>query len=368
MATSKFVGLDVHKNTTSVAVADAAGGEPRYLGVIGSDDASIRKLVRKLGAAKSLCIAYEAGPTGYGLHRLLATLGCKVMVVAPSLIPRRAGDRVKTDRRDALQLARLLRAGELSPIEVPGPEQEALRDLSRAREDAVCSRQKARQQLASFLLRHGRRFEGKTTWSRQHRRWLQTQKFEHPAQQLAFEEYCRAVEQGDARIDRLTDALELACEESPARETVAALQSLKGIKLITAMALMAELGDITRFTNPKQLMAYVGLVPSEHSSGNRVRRGGITKTGNGHARRLLTESAWNYRYPPRQTETMTARQRGQPDTIHEIAWQAQVRLNGKFRRLRHRGKKSTVAVCAVARELLGFVWAVAVEVKKQKAA
>lgn len=353
MSTSKFVGLDVHKSTTSVAVADDSGGEARYLGVIPSGDEAVRKLACKLGKPGTVRFAYEAGPTGYGLYRLLTSLGYEVMVVAPSLIPRRAGDRVKTDRRDAIQLARLLRAGELTPIEVPGLEQEALRDLSRAREDAVCSRQKARQQLASFLLRHGRIYSGKTTWTRQHRRWLQSQKFEHPAQQLSFEEYCRAVEQGDSRIDRLTSAMELACEESPHRQTVRALQSLKGIRLVTAMALVAELGDLTRFHNPKQLMAYVGLVPSEHSSGNRVRRGGITRTGNGHARRMLMESAWNYRYPPRQTEAMTARQRGQPEAITEIAWKAQVRLNGKYRKLTNRGKKSTVAVCAVARELLG---------------
>jgi len=363
MTVSKFVGLDVHKSTTSVAVADNNRGEVRYLGTIPSEDDAVRKLARKLGRPGSVCFAYEAGPTGYGLYRLLKSLGYEVMVVAPSLIPRRAGDRVKTDRRDAILLARLLRAGELSPIEVPGLEQEALRDLSRAREDAVCSRQKARQQLASFLLRHTRVYTGKTTWTKQHRRWLQQQKFEHPAQQLAFEEYCRAIEQGDSRIERLTSALELACDESPHRETVTALQSLKGIRLVTAMALVAELGDLTRFANPKQLMAYVGLVPSEHSSGNRVRRGGITRTGNGHARRLLMESAWNYRYPPRQTDTMTARQRGQPEAIAEIAWKAQVRLNGKYRRLTNRGKKSTVAVCAVARELLGFAWAVAGEVK-----
>lgn len=364
MSTMRYVGLDAHKETTSVAVADDR--EVRYFGTLPSDDGAFRKFANGLGSPGSVCFAYEAGPTGYGLYRLLASMGYEVMVVAPSLIPRRAGDRVKNDRRDAIQLARLLRAGELTPVEVPGLEQEALRDLSRAREDAVCARQKARQQLASFLLRHGRVYQGKTTWTNQHRRWLQQQKFDHPAQQFSFEEYCRAVEQGDARIDRLTTEMELACEASPHRDTVTALQSLKGIRLVTAMALVAELGDLTRFTNPKQLMAYVGLVPSEHSSGNRVRRGGITKTGNGHARRILMESAWNYRYPPRQTETMTARQRGQPEAITEIAWKAQVRLNGKYRRLTSRGKKSTVAVCAVARELLGFAWAVAVEVQKAK--
>jgi transposase len=366
MRISKFVGLDVHKQTVAVSVADAGGGEVRYLGNFPHTDDSFRKLVKQLGRPSGLAFCYEAGPTGFGLCRLLRSLGCHAAVVAPSLIPRKSGARVKTDRRDSLNLARQLRAGELTAIAIPGPDQEALRDLSRAREDAVYARQKMRQQLQAFLLRHSRRFEGKSSWTRKHWSWLRAQKFDHASQQIAFAEYIHAIEQADARVDRLTEALAAACDESPHRETVNALQSLKGIRLITAAGLVAELGDVTRFDSARGLMSFVGLVPSEHSSGGSVRRGPITKTGNTHARRLLTESAWNYRHPPRQTGTMEARQRGQPESIREIAFKAQSRLHGKYRRMTNAGKKSQVAVTAVARELLGFVWAVAVEVKQRQ--
>jgi transposase len=366
MLISKFIGLDVHKLTVAVSVADAQGGEPRYLGNFPHDDDTFRNLVKKLGQAASLAFCYEAGPTGYGICRLLRSLGCHAAVVAPSLIPRKAGDRVKTDRRDSLNLARLLRAGELTPIEIPGPDQEALRDLSRGREDAVNARQKMRQQLQSFLLRHSRRFEGKSSWTKKHWAWLRNQKFDHPGQQIVFAEYVRAIELADARVDRLSDALALACNESPHKQTVIALQSLKGVRLVTAAGLVAELGDLTRFESPRGLMRYVGLTPSEHSSGGTVRRGPITKTGNRHVRRLATESAWNYRHPPRQSGTMEARQRGQPEAIREIAFQAQARLHNKYRRMTNAGKKSQVAVTAVARELLGFVWAIAWEVKQEK--
>ena len=273
-------------------------------------------------------VVYEAGPTGYGLQRELARRGYQCQVIAPSLIPKRAGDRVKTDGRDGLRLAELSRAGELRAVWIPDPADEAIRDLARAREDAVNARTQARQQLKGFLLRHDVRYAGKTSWSKTYYRWLATLNFGLSGAQTAFTEYWQAVTAADERVARLTAALANSIEGWRFEPVVNALQALRGIDQISAIGLVAEIGDIGRFAHPRQLMAYLGLVPSEHSSGERVVRGSITKTGNAHARRLLTEAAWNYRFQPRIGRRAQRRAEDLPQTIRDVAWKAQLRLAG----------------------------------------
>jgi transposase len=301
-------------------------------------------------------VVYEAGPCGYKLARELADQGYQCEVVAPAKIPRSPGDRVKTDRRDALQLASLARAGALAPVVIPDARDEAIRDLSRAREDAVRARLKARQQLKALLLRHGRRYTGKTSWTAAHERYLAELTFDHPAQDIAFTEYRQAVAESQARVERLTQALAQQVEQWRMRPVVSALMTLRGLDLVAATTLVAELGDLRRFARPRELMGYLGLVPSEHSSGARRCLGAITKTGNGHARRVLVEAAWNYRFPARISRILQVRQENQPAEVRAIAWRAQLRLCHRYRRLSARGLQHNKVCVAIARELLGFIW------------
>jgi len=302
---------------------------------------------------------YEAGPTGFGLQRALAAEGYACEVIAPSKMPRAPGDRIKTDRRDCLQLAECSRAGQLRAVWVPQPEDEAMRDLSRAREDAVNNRRQLRQQLKALLLRHDVCYPGKTAWTKTFHQWLGRLHLEHSATQIALTEYSLALQAVQQRLDRLDQAIEDALKAWRAAPVVAALRALRGVDTVTAVALVAEIGDLSRFDHPRKLMGYLGLVPSERSSGERVRRGGITKTGNSHARRLLTEAAWNYRFPARLSQALRERSSCLPDAVCRHAWKAQLRLCGRFARLSSRGVQPNKVCVAVARELAGFVWAIA---------
>ena len=350
-----YVGLDVHKD--SIVVAVAAGGlrgEVREYGRIANTSTALDRLLRKLGGdGMRLRFCYEAGPCRYGIQRRLSARGQECVVVAPSLIPKRAGDRVKTDRRDAASLARLHRAGELTAVWVPDAGHEAMRDLVRARLDAVHSLRRARQQLSGFLLRHGCHY-GRPAWTRLHRRWLAGLKFEQAVHHIVLEDYIAAVEAAEARRNRLTAQIEAMLPDWTLAPVVAALQTLRGMALVNAASLIAELGDLSRFANPRQLMAYLGLVPSEHSSGATVKRGGITKAGNAAARRLLIEAAWSYRFPARLSRALLLRQERQPRLIRDIAWKGQVRLCARYRRLARTGKPANMVTVAIARELAGF--------------
>lgn len=355
----KYVGLDVHKATVAVAVADAGGGEARSVGEVKNELSVLQGVLRKLGPASELLVTYEAGPTGYGLYRWLLTHGYQAQVIAPSLIPRRAGDRIKTDRRDARMLARLARAQELTAISVPEAADEAMRDLTRAREDAVAARLTARQQLQGMLLRHGQPFSGKTRWTKAHARWLAQVKLADPTQQFVFTEYWQSVQRADELLIRLTGALRDAVASWRWHGVVTALMSMRGLDIVAASTLVAEIGDVRRFATPRELMAYLGLVPSEHSSGAKTRKGSITKTGNAHARRMLVEAAWCYRFPARIGRDLQKRQSDQPDAIRTLSWTAQQRLCKRFRALSQRGLHQNKVCVAVARELAGFVWAMA---------
>jgi transposase len=357
---TKFLGLDVHKATIAVAVADAAGGSARALGTIPNQPEAVARLVRKLGPAARLRCCYEAGPCGYGLQRQLTQLGAQCIVVAPSLVPTRPGDRVKTDRRDAMKLARLLRSGELTAVWVPEAAHEALRDLTRARGDAREDLHRARQRVGKLLLRQGvQPPTGTKAWTKRYWRWLATVRLPHPPQQVVLGEYVLAVQQGQERVARLEAELRAAAEAGPQADLLAAVQCLRGVGLVTAATLVAELGDLRRFPSPRELMAYVGLVPREASSGERRRRGPVTKTGNQHARFVVVEAAWHYRHPPRVAGPLQQRQRGQPEAVKAIAWKAQDRLHRRYRRLLARGKSKGKVIVALARELLGFLWAIA---------
>ena len=355
METVRFVGLDVHKESIAIAVAEPGRGDAQVLATISNDTALLLKRLRRLGKVKC---CYEAGPTGYGLHRDLTAAGIDCVVVAPSLVPAKAGDRVKTDRRDASSLARLHRAGELTAVWVPDAGHEAMRDLVRARLDAVHALRRARQQLSGFLLRQGCHY-GRPAWTKLHRRWLAGLRFEQAVHHLVLEDYIAAVEAAAARRDRLTAQIEAMLPDWTLAPVVAALQTMRGMALVNAATLIAELGDLSRFANPRQLMAYLGLVPSEHSSGASVRRGGLTKAGNSAARRLLIEAAWCYRFPARVSRELLLRQESQPKPIRDIAWKGQVRLCARYRRLARTGKPANLVTTAIARELSGFIWAIA---------
>jgi transposase len=356
-----YVGLDVHKATISVAVAESGrGGEVRQVGVFENRPEVLMKLAARLGkAGRRLSFCYEAGPCGYGLHRLLTGCGHDCVVVAPSLIPMKAGDRVKTDRRDALMLAKLHRAGELTPIWIPDAAHEAMRDLVRARATARKVLSKARQHLQGFLLRHERVYCGARAWTLAYRRWLTTVRFTHPAQQIVLQDYIHAVQDADARLSRLTGQIEELLPSWSMAPVVAALQAMRGVALVVAVTVVAEVGDFRRFANARQLMAYLGLVPSEHSSGSSVRRGGITKAGNVLARRVLIEGAWTYRMSARVSRTLYDRNEELPAPIRDIAWKAQLRLCARYRRLVSAGKERVVVTTAIAREMVGFIWAIA---------
>jgi transposase len=361
MDTITYVGLDVHKATVAVAVAEGGrGGEVRQLGVFENRSEILTKLAARLSKpGRCLSFCYEAGPCGYGLHRLLTGGGHDCVVVAPSLIPVKAGDRVKTDRRDALMLAKLHRAGELTPIWIPDAAHEAMRDLVRARATAGRVLSKARQHLQSFLLRHDQIYRGVRAWTLAYRRWLTTVRFAHPAQQIVLQDYIHAVHDGEARLDRLTRQIEELLPSWAMAPVVAALQAMRGVALVVAVTVVAEVGDFRRFANARQLMAYLGLVPSEHSSGASVRRGGITKAGNVLARRVLIEGAWTYRMPARVSRKLHDRNEKLSPAIRYIAWKAQLRLCSRYRRFAAAGKPKVVVTTAIAREMVGFIWAIA---------
>lgn len=356
---SKYVGLDVHKATIAVSVAESGGGETRYVGEIANTAEAVEKWVKQLrkGGA-DLLFCYEAGPCGYGIHRQLSELGWDCQVVAPSLIPKKAGDRVKTDRRDSLTLARLHRAGELTAVWVPDGAQEALRDLTRAREDMKHLQLQAKQRLLAFLLRHGKRYDGKTNWTQSHYRWLQEMKFGQPIQQIVFQEYVDTVKAMSRRVEAFDREIESAAANSVFWPVIEGLMALRGVSLLTGATIVSEIGDLKRFASAPQLMAYLGVVPSEHSSGGTKSRGGITKTGNGHVRRLLVESAWTYRHPARKTAFLQRRAKHAPEIVQEIAWKAQKRLCSRYRLLEAKGKVKAQACTAIARELAGFIWAI----------
>lgn len=353
-----FVGLDVHKESIEVALAEADRAV-RHHGRIGGERAAWLKLVRQLESRGTpLLFVYEAGPCGYGIYRELISQGHECWVVAPSQTPRRAADRLKTDRRDALKLAGLARAGELRPIAVPDAQDEAMRDLVRTREDAVAMQRQARQRLAALLLRNDLRYAGKSAWTDAHRRWIARLRLPNEPSQVAFEEYVAAIEEATRRLERLTQAIRDRLASWRWHALVEALQACRGIQLLHAVRLVAELGDLTRFAHPRALMAYVGLIPSEHSSGSRRRQGAITKTGNGSARRAFIEAAWAYRYSARVSPVIARRQGTLPQAVLDIAWKAQLRLCARFRRLSARGLNRNKIVVAIARELAGFVWAI----------
>lgn len=355
-----FVGLDDSSETIQVAVAEGVpGGEVREYGCIPNTAGDLTRLVRRLGRPKDLYFAYEAGPCGYGTYRTLLSLGANCIVAAPSKTPRRPGDRIKNDRRDALTLAKLHRACELTPVWVPDTDTEAMRDLTRAREDAKYAQTRARQRLFAYLLRHGRRYPGRSTWTALHFRWLRTQSFDHPAQQICMEEYLKTIEETTQRVARLDEQIQSLVSDWSMQPVVKALTAHRGVSLLSASTLVAELGDLTRFDKPRTLMAFVGLVPSLSASGLQRHTGSITKTGNAHARRCLIESAWAFRHPARRSEHLQRRLESQPQEVQDLAWKAQVRLCGRYRRLTARGKQHNKIITAIARELVAFLWATA---------
>jgi transposase len=360
-----FVGIDTSKLRHAVAIADnGRTGEVRFFGEIENTAAATAKLVRKLAAKyERLTFCYEAGPTGYGLHRQIKSLGYVCVVAAPSLIPKRPGDRVKTNRRDAVGLARLLRANELTAVWVPDGGHEAMRDLTRARETAMLDLRSKRQQVSALLLRQGRSYpENKRTWSKAHMIWLASQKFDYPERRLVFEEMMLAVRQAQERLERLEQAICAAVPDWSLAEVVIGLMAMRGLDLISAATFMAEIGDLSRFRTPQQLMAYLGLVPSEESTGNTIKRGPITKAGNRRARRMLVECSWSYQHPPRVGAAKQHKVDAAPLAVREIAWKAQCRLYRRYRALIRKGKLKTVAITAIARELAGFIWAISREI------
>ncbi len=356
MENVRFVGLDVHADSIAIAVAEPGRGEPADLAIIPNDTRLLVKRLRRMGKVKC---CYEAGPTGFGLHRDLTAEGIDCVVVAPSLVPRKGGERVKTDRRDAVKLARFLRSGDLTAIHVPDAATEAMRDLERARDDAKRAERTARHQLGKFLLRHGRRYAGKTTWSQAHLAWIRSQAFEHRAQQLVHADYLKTVEDLAERVATLTERMTELVESWQLAPLVKAFQAMRGFSVVSAVTLAAEIGDFARFETAPRFMSYVGLVPSEHSSGEGRERGSITCAGNGHVRRILSEAAWAYRYHPRKSAALRARSRGVPDEIQRIAWRAQERLCARYRRFIARGKNKNQAMTAIARELAAFAWSIA---------
>jgi transposase len=368
--TEAFVAFDTSKLRNAVAIAEAGrSGDVRFLGEIDNTEAATAKLVKKLAARhERLTFCYEAGPTGYGLYRQIKKLGHECIVVAPSLIPKKPGERVKTNRRDAVNLVKLLRAGELTAVWVPDPRHEAMRDLTRARGAAVEDLRSKRQRVTAFLLRLGRHYPGKKTWGRTHQNWLASQKLEQPEQRIAFEEMLLGVRQEVERIERLEEAIRTAVPEWSLAEVVTGLMAMRGLDLVAASTFLAEIGDLSRFQTPRELMGYLGLVPSETSTGDTIKRGPITKAGNRRARRLLIECSWSYRHPPRVGKEKQKKVAAAPRAVREIAWKAQCRLSARYRTLVRKGKLKNVAITAVAREFAGFIWAINREIANARAA
>jgi transposase len=359
--TIRFVGLDVHRDSIAIAVAQRDGQPAESLGTVPNDVPGLIRRLQRLGPVESLRCCYEAGPTGFGLCRRLNKIGIACEVIAPSLVPVQPGARVKTDRRDARNLAHYLRSGDLTSIYVHDPITEAIRDLERSRDDAKRAERSARQQLSKFLLRHERWFTGKSTWGPAHQAWLARQGFDQPAQQDVMNDYREAVEMATARVARLTRRMAERVATWEKAALVTALQALRGVEMVSAVTLVAEVGDFRRFSSASELMSFVGLVPSEHSSGGSRRQGRITRTGNGHVRRILVEAAWHYQRQPRMSKAIRARNDRVSGPVRVIAWKAQQRLHKRLLRLKEKGKPATRAVTAVARELVGFVWAIARE-------
>ena len=365
---TRHVGLDVDSEKIAVAVAEP-GGEVRSLGTIPYSSEAVRRLVKKLGPASRLRVCYEAGPHGYGLYWQLAKLGVHCDVVAPTLVPVKSGDRVKTNRRDAEKLARCYRSGDLTAVWVPDAAHEALRDLVRAREVAKKDQLRARHRLGKFLLRRGlRAAAGVRSWTAKHLLWVKTLRFEHAAQEATFLDYLHEVEHAAERVARLEGAIDQAVESMPAemRAVIAGLQALRGIRKVSAATIVAEVGPLSRFVRPKQLMGYSGMVSSEDSTGSSVRRGAITKTGNAHLRRIVGEAAWAYQHRPAMSPLLKKRQEGLSEEIKEIAWKAQHRLCSRYRRLLAKGKIRQKVATAIGRELLGFIWAIGTQVEKEQ--
>lgn len=360
------IGLDVHKNSISIGIADdGRNGEVRYYGKIDNNMNQLNKVIRKLiSKGTVLRFAYEAGPCGYGIYRYLTNNDIDCIVVAPSKIPQPSGNRLKNDKRDCLTLARLHRAGELTPVYVPTEEDEALRDLVRAREDAARMLRTAKQQLGAFLLRHDVLYSGKTKWTKAHFNWLADISMPHPAQQIVLQEYIDTLTDCSNRVQRLTEQVRQQSQQSRLCELIKALQSMRGISHVVAATIAAELGDLTRFANPEKLMAFLGLIPSEHSSGERVNKGSITKTGNRHVRKALVEAAHAYRFPARKSKAIRKRQEELPKGVIDISWKAQCRLCTRYQYLMAQGKKANVAKTAIAREIVGFSWAIAMELSE----
>ena len=356
-----FVGMDVHKDSISVAyISDRPGAELVHYGTIGTQQYALDKLIRKLQSkGQTLHFVYEAGPCGYWLYRYLTKKGHPCVVVAPSLIPKKSGDRVKTDRRDAAALARLFRSGDLTPVYVPEVKDEAIRDLSRGREDAMQDLKVAKQRLKSFLLRQDIRYSGRSSWGPKHLRWLADVVCPTPAQQIVFQEYVQTINERQLRVERIERELLDHAKTWRLYPVVLAIQAMRGIRFTVAITVIAELGDLTRFDDPRQLMAYLGVTPTEYSSGSKRRLGSITKTGNTHARRVLVEGAWAYRFPAKVSREIQRRQEGLPPSIQAIAWKAQLRLCKRYHRLVAKGKDKNTVVVAIAREMIAFVWAIA---------
>ncbi|WP_428637270.1 IS110 family transposase [Shewanella sp.] len=361
-----FIGLDTHKEFVEVAyIEDQYGANPVHYGRISSAKVAITKLAKQFQSKypkATLHFVYEAGPCGYWIYRLLTSLGHCCYVIAPSLIPKKPGEKVKTDKRDALKLAKLLKSEDLTPIYVPEPEDEAMRDLSRARETAMKDLKDAKYQLKALLLRNNINYHGNANWSLQHLRWLTELILPHPSQQIVLQEYLQTINERIARLKRLDNELEHHVKNWRYYPVVKAIQALRGVRLLVATGVVAELGDLTRFDHPRKLMSYLGLVPSEHSSGGKRHIGAITKCGNTRARRLLVEGAHTYRYPANISTDLQLRQEGLPKQIVDIAWQAQLRLCRRYQRLMHKGKHYNVVVTAIAREMIAYIWAISREV------
>lgn len=369
MQVRSYVGMDVHKATITISVAEEGrSGEVRCIGTIANTAEEVAKMAQRLSRHGELNFCYEAGGCGYNLYRQLVGLGYLCLVAAPSLIPRKSGERIKNDRRDSLKLAVLHRSGDLSAVWVPDLAHEAMRDLVRARVDASMQLMRSRQQLLAFLLRHGRVYPTGKHWTGRHRAWLACQTFSEETHRIVFQDYLEAVWHAQERRDALIRRITAMVPGWSLGPLVEVLRGLRGMDLISAVTLLASTGDLSRFESPRQLMAYLGLIPSEHSSGTKVRSGGITKTGNREARRMLIEAAWSYKYPARVAKSKAEILAKLPKDVRDIAWKAQTRLCARYRALMAKGKRSTIVVTAVARELAGFIWAITQQISNTPAA